>query len=65
MTTLHHMNGDNLMRYYKTIVDVEGEGMADFVDQFTSKTKAKEFFLQYFGIEEIISIEQYFGNREF
>ena len=53
------------MRYYKTIVDVKGEGMADFVAQFTSKTKAKEFFLQYFGIEEIISIEQYFGNREF
>ena len=53
------------MRYYKTIVDVKGEEMADFVDQFTSKTKAKEFFLQYFGIEEIISIEQYFGNREF
>jgi hypothetical protein len=52
-------------RYYKTVVNVEGEGMADFVDQFTSKAKAKEFFLQYFGIDEIISIEQYFGNREF
>ncbi len=51
-------------RYYKTIVDVEGEGMADFVDQFTSKKEAKEFFLQYFTNNEILSVEQYFGNRE-
>lgn len=51
-------------RYYKTVVDVEGEGKSDFVDQFTSKNEAKEFFLQYFTNDEILSVEQYFGNRE-
>ena len=51
-------------RYYKTVVNVEGEGITDFVDQFTSKEETKEFFLQYFTNDEILSVEQYFGNRE-